>query len=62
MKSASYPLHGNRFVAVRNFLLEHSARILQDNSGIPVSYFENDKWHLRAFGRYGLAGLREYRL
>jgi len=52
IKSASYLLHGDRFAKVRGFLLDHSTMILQDDSGIPVAYFNFTKWRLQPFGRY----------
>jgi len=52
IKSASYLLHTGRFNKVRNFLLQHSATILQDDSGIPLAYFDRRAWRLQAFGRY----------
>jgi len=52
IKSASYLLHSNGFSDVRNFLLRHAMQVLQDDTGIPVSYFAPDKWQLRPFGRY----------
>jgi hypothetical protein len=52
VKSASYLLHEENFSQVRNFLLENSSLILQDDTGIPVSYFDTEKWLLRPFGRY----------
>jgi hypothetical protein len=52
IKSASYLLHSGGFNKVRDFLLEHSAAILQDDSGIPVVYFDPKKWRLRPFGHY----------
>jgi hypothetical protein len=52
IKSASYLLHGGGFSKVRSFMLEHSATILQDDSGIPLIYFDPKKWRLQAFGRY----------
>jgi hypothetical protein len=52
LKSASYLLHGGEFSTVRNFLLERSGTILQDDTGIPVSYFDREKWQLQPFGRY----------
>jgi hypothetical protein len=52
VKSASYLLHGNGFTDVRNFLLQHASLVLQDDTGIPVSYLSSDKWELRPFGRY----------
>ena len=52
IKSASYLLHKPHFAGVRNLLLNNSATILQDDSGIPLAYFEATKWRLQAFGHY----------
>src|SRR5262249_24659082 len=52
VKSASYLLHSSNFSDVRNFLLQHAILVLQDDTGIPVSYFDPNKWQLRPFGRY----------
>ena len=52
IKSASYLLHLGPFSKVREFLLEHSSVIVQDDSGIPIRYFAPDRWVLRAFGSY----------
>ncbi len=52
VKSASYLLHGGNFSTVRNFLLDHSASILQDDTGIPVSFFDRAKWQPQPFGHY----------
>jgi hypothetical protein len=52
IKSASYLLHRAHFAGVRKLLLNNSATILQDDSGIPLTYFEATKWQLQAFGYY----------
>jgi hypothetical protein len=52
IKSASYLLHTGGFNKVRNMLLEQSATILQDDSGIPLAYFDPHQWRLQPFGRY----------
>jgi hypothetical protein len=52
LKAASYLLHGNSFNLARNYLLQVSASILQDDSGIPLRSFSPDKWTLRFFGTY----------
>ena len=52
LKAASYLLHGNSFNAARNYLLQASASILQDDSGIPLHSFGPDKWTIRFFGSY----------
>jgi hypothetical protein len=52
LKAASYLLHEGGFETVRNFLLQNSGAILEDDSGIPVHYFAPDRWTLRFFGIY----------
>jgi hypothetical protein len=52
LKSTSYLMHASSFSTVRNFLLDHSATILQDDTGVPVSYFDRKKWQLQPFGHY----------
>jgi hypothetical protein len=52
IKSASYLLHSGGFATVRSFLLAHSATILQDDSGIPLAYFDPKKWRLQPYGHY----------
>ena len=52
LKSSSYLLFENGFNRVRDFLLSHSNLIVQDDSGIPITYFNRDKWNLRFFGTY----------
>jgi hypothetical protein len=52
VKSASYLLHSDGFSRVRDFLLARSSSIVQDDSGIPVRFFEPKAWELRPFGRY----------
>lgn len=52
LKAASYLLHGNGFNLARNYLLQVSATILQDDSGIPLRSFSPDRWTLRFFGTY----------
>jgi hypothetical protein len=52
IKSASYLLHSGNFSTVRNFTLANSATIIQDDSGIPLSYYSARKWRFFPFGRY----------
>ena len=52
IKSASYLLHSGNFTTVRNFLLNNSATIIQDDSGIPLTYYNAKKWRFFPFGRY----------
>jgi hypothetical protein len=52
LKAASYLMYQNSFGTVRNLLLQVSAALLQDDSGIPVQYLTSDRWTLRVFGSY----------
>jgi hypothetical protein len=52
IKSASYLLHAGNFTTVRDFLLAHSASIIQDDSGIPLADYDPRKWRFFPFGRY----------
>jgi hypothetical protein len=52
LKSSSYLMFENGFATIRNFILDHSNRIVQDDSGIPLAYFDSNKWNLRLFGIY----------
>jgi hypothetical protein len=52
LKSASYLMHSNAFTKVREFVLSKSVAVVQDDSGIPVRYFDAKDWELRPFGNY----------
>ncbi len=52
LKAASYLMHSNNFSQVRDFLLNRSKLILQDDSGIPFRYFAKEKWDIHFHGRY----------
>ncbi len=52
LKSASYLMFENGFTRVRDFLLQHSKAIVQDDSGIPIAAFDSGNWLLRYFGSY----------
>lgn len=52
LKSASYLPHQNGFSTIRNFLLDQSDMIVEDDSGIPARNFDPEKWRLRLFGDY----------
>jgi hypothetical protein len=51
LKAASYLMHGDSFAGVRNFLLQNSRVIIQDDSGIPLRAFPKP-WSVQCFGRY----------
>jgi hypothetical protein len=52
LKSASYLLHAGNFATVRDFLLNNSDTIVQDDSGIPLANYDARKWKFFPFGRY----------
>jgi hypothetical protein len=52
LKSASYLMHSGNFTQVRDFVLNHSQTIVQDDSGIPLAALRPDTWHLQPFGTY----------
>jgi hypothetical protein len=51
LKAASYLMHGEGFAGVRNFLLDHSRVIIQDDSGIPLRAFPKG-WTVNCYGVY----------
>ncbi len=52
LKSSSYLMFEDGFSRVRNFLLDHSKIIVQDDSGIPLANFNPSRWNLKLFGNY----------
>jgi hypothetical protein len=52
MKGASYLCHLGDFDDIRNVILEKSTTLLQDDSGVPVRFFLDNKWQLNFFGTY----------
>jgi hypothetical protein len=51
LKAASYLMHTEGFNGVRNFLLQNSKVIVQDDSGIPLRAFPKP-WVVHNYGRY----------
>ena len=51
LKAASFLMHGDGFSGVRNFLLQNSRVIIQDDSGIPLRDFPKG-WTVNCYGRY----------
>jgi len=52
LKSASYLPHEDGFSTIRNFLLDQSDLIVQDDSGIPYKFFNPAQWQVRLYGNY----------
>lgn len=53
IKSASYLLQSNQFRQMRDTLLEMSAFVVQDDTGLPYALLENERWQVQLHGRYG---------
>jgi hypothetical protein len=51
LKAASYLMHTAGFTGVRDFLLENSRTIIQDDSGIPLKAFPKS-WAVDCYGRF----------
>jgi hypothetical protein len=52
VKSASYLMHYSNFARIRDFLVRRSVTILQDDTGIPLRYFDPGTWKLTPYGNY----------
>ena len=52
LKASSYLMFEDGFNRIRDFILNHSTTVVQDDSGIPLAYFNRDKWNVRVFGNY----------
>lgn len=51
-KSASYLMHGENFSTIRSFVLAQTKTIVQDDSGIPLRFFDQKVWDIHPFGAY----------
>ncbi|MDQ6622088.1 MAG: hypothetical protein M3Y86_01200 [Verrucomicrobiota bacterium] len=51
IKAASYLMHGEGFDGVKNFLLQNSRVLIQDDSGIPLRDFPRG-WSVHIYGHY----------
>jgi hypothetical protein len=45
-------MHNSYFSGIRRFLLDNSCVLVQDDSGIPCSFFTPEDWRVRFFGSY----------
>jgi len=52
LKATSYMLHSKAFSIIREMILERSALIMQDDSGIPWKFFEPAKFDVQLYGDY----------
>jgi hypothetical protein len=54
VKSASYLLHYDSFKQIRDFILNKSKFLVQDDTGIPYKHFNSEIWTAELFGSYVL--------
>lgn len=52
MKSASYLCHLPVFSGVRDMILANSFTVMQDDTGIPFRFYDQNKWNIRFYGVY----------
>lgn len=52
VKSASYLLHGYQFKTMRELLLSETTACLQDDTGIPYSFYKKEGWQVDFYGKY----------
>ncbi len=52
LKSASYLPPEGGFSGIRQFLLEQSDLVVEDDSGIPYHFFDPSQWQVRLYGNY----------
>jgi len=52
IKSASFLMHKDFFSRIRTMVLDKSAFVLQDDSGVPLRFFLNEDWNVDYYGYY----------
>ncbi|MFM7078993.1 MAG: hypothetical protein ACKOYC_04280, partial [Bacteroidota bacterium] len=52
LKAASYLMHNSSFSSIRGTILNKALFVLQDDSGIPLSSFEEGAWERQLWGKY----------
>jgi len=52
MKAASYLMQGKPFSVIRGYVLSQSEAVLEDDTGVPLRYFDHATWDVRFFGHY----------
>ena len=52
LKSASFLPHWRMCDSIRDYILQNSNLVLQDDTGVPFRDFEASKWHVQLFGAY----------
>ncbi|WP_019507387.1 hypothetical protein [Pleurocapsa sp. PCC 7319] len=52
LKAASYLMYYDSFTQIKDTILSQSSYLLQDDSGMPLSSFNNNQWDLEFYGNY----------
>ena len=52
LKAASYLLHNSSFSNIRDVILGNTRLLLQDDSGMPFSFFTPESWTTNLYGKY----------
>ena len=52
LKATSYMTHHDDFSTIRGLVLDYSAAVFQDDSGVPYHFFSPDKWKVQLYGEY----------
>ncbi len=52
IKSASYLMHEKYFSTIRDAILGCSSAVMQDDSGIPLSYYDPEQWDVTLYGTF----------
>lgn len=52
LKAASYLMYFDSFAKIKDTILSQSSYLLQDDSGMPLSSFNNNQWDLEFYGNY----------
>ncbi len=52
VKASSYLMHESYFSQIKDHLLSSSTSIIQDDSGIPLRFFDRSKWKITPYGKY----------
>ena len=52
LKATSYMTHHAEFSTIRDMVIDHSAAVFQDDSGVPYHFFTPDRWNVQLYGEY----------
>ena len=52
LKATSYMIHQRDFSVIRKQVLQQSAAVLQDDSGVPYRFYLSPSWRVQLYGQY----------